>query len=146
MKKHLVISDKVQDVGFRYWLQRLARYLYYFSLTGLLILYLFPGSLIGWLIWENSLRQPDFIPNPIGTSINHTLAFFYLSILGLFNYKTSFNQTAIFLLVLSIVLELSHLIVPNRSFQSLDLFANLLGTLLAIVIIFFYKRLKNGKI
>ena len=146
MKKHLVISDKVQDVGFRYWLQRLARYLYYFSLTGLLILYLFPGSLIGWLIWENSLRQPDFIPNPIGTSINHTLAFFYLSILGLFSYKTSFNQTAIFLLVLSIVLELSHLIVPNRSFQSLDLFANLLGTLLAIVIIFFYKRLKNGKI
>jgi len=146
MKKHLVISDKVQDVGFRYWLQRLARYLYYFSLTGLLILYLFPGSLIGWLIWENSLRQPDFIPNPIGTSINHTLAFFYLSILGLFNYKTSFNQTAIFLLVLSIVLELSHLIIPNRSFQSLDLFANLLGTLLAIVIIFFYKRLKNGKI
>ena len=146
MKKHFVISDKVQDVGFRYWLQRLARYLYYFSLTGLLILYLFPGSLIGWLIWENSLRQPDFIPNPIGTSINHTLAFFYLSILGLFNYKTSFNQTAIFLLVLSIVLELSHLIIPNRSFQSLDLFANLLGTLLAIVIIFFYKRLKNGKI
>ena len=146
MKKHLVISDKVQDVGFRYWLQRLARYLYYFSLTGLLILYLFPGSLIGWLIWGNFLRQPDFIPNPIGTSINHALAFFYLSILGLFSYKTSFNQTAIFLLVLSIVLELSHLIVPNRSFQSLDLFENLLGTLLAIVIIFFYKRLKNGKI
>ncbi len=104
MKKHLVISGKVQGVGFRYWLQKLARYLYYFSLTGLLILYLFPGSLIGWLIWGNSLRQPDFIPNPIGTSINHTLAFFYLSILGLLSYKTSFNQTAIFLLVLSIVL------------------------------------------
>ena len=124
----------------------IVRYLYYFSLTGLLILYLFPGSLIGWLIWEDFSRQPDFIPNPIGTSINHALAFFYLSILGLLSYKTSFNQTAIFLLVLSIVLELSHLIIPNRSFQSLDLFANLLGTLLAIVIIFFYKRLKNGKI
>ena len=117
-----------------------------FSLTGLLILYLFPGSLIGWLIWGDFSRQPDFIPNPIGTSINHALAFFYLSILGLLSYKTSFNQTAIFLLVLSIVLELSHLIIPNRSFQSLDLFANLLGTLLAIVVIFFYKRLKNGKI
>ena len=146
MKKHLVISGKVQGVGFRYWLQRLARYLYYFSLTGLLILYLFPGSLIGWLIWGNFLRQPDFIPNPIGTSINHALAFFYLSILGLFSYKTSFKQTVIFLLVLSTVLELFHLIIPNRSFQFLDLFANLLGTLLAIVIIFFYKRLKNGKI
>ena len=124
----------------------IVRYLYYFSLTGLLILYLFPGSLIGWLIWQDFSRQPDFIPNPIGTSINHALAFFYLSILGLFSYKTSFKQTVIFLLVLSTVLELFHLIIPNRSFQFLDLFANLLGTLLAIVIIFFYKRLKNGKI
>ncbi len=129
-----------------YQRNRIVHYLYYFSLTSLLILYLFPGSLIGWLIWGNFSRQPDFIPSPIGTSINHTLAFFYLSILGLFSYKISFNQTAIFLLVLSIALEPSHLIIPNRSFQSLDLFANLLGTLLAIVIIFFYKRLKNGKI
>ena len=125
---------------------RLIRYLYYFSLIGLLILYLFPGSLLGYFFYDDFERQPDFIPNPIGTSINHSLAFFYLSILGLVSYKTSFNQTAIFLSVLSIVLELSHLIIPNRSFQSLDLFANLLGTLLAIVIIFFYKRLKNGKI
>ena len=127
---------------------RIIRYLYYFSLTGLLILYLFPGSLIGYFLYEDLGRQPDLISNPLGTSINHALAFFYLSILGLISYmrETSFNQTIIFLLALSIVLELSHLIIPNRSFQSLDLFANLLGTLLAIVIIFFYKRLKNGKI
>ena len=52
----------------------------------------------------------------------------------------------IFLLVLSTILELSHLVIPNRSFQFLDLFANLLGTLLAIVVVFFYKRFKNGKI
>ena len=127
---------------------RIVRYLYYFSLTGLLILYLFPGSLIGYFLYEDLGRQPDLISNPLGTSINHALAFFYLSILGLISYmrETSFNQTIIFLLALSIVLELSHLIIPNRSFQSSDLFANLLGTLLAIVIIFFYKRLKNGKI
>ncbi len=106
---------------------RLIRYLYYLSLVGLLILYLYPGSLLGYFFWGDFKKQPDFIPNPFGTSINHALAFFYLSILGLFSYKTSFNQTAIFLLVLSIVLELSHLIIPNRSFQSLDLFANLLG-------------------
>ena len=127
---------------------RIVCYLYYFSLTGLLILYLFPGSLIGYFLYEDLGRQPDLISNPLGTSINHALAFFYLSILGLISYmrETSFNQTIIFLLALSIVLELSHLIIPNRSFQSSDLFANLLGTLLAIVIIFFYKRLKNGKI
>ena len=127
---------------------RIVRYLYYFSLTGLLILYLFPGSLIGYFLYGDFSRQPDMIPNPMGTSINHALAFFYLSILGLISYMrgAGFNQTIIFLIVLSLLLELSHLIIPNRSFQSLDLFANLLGTLLAIVIIFFYKRLKNGKI
>ena len=125
---------------------RLIRYLYYLSLVGLLILYLYPGSLLGYFFWGDFKKQPDFVPNPFGTSINHALAFFYLSIVGLISYKTSFNQTAIFLLVLSIVLELSHLIIPNRFFQSLDLFANLLGTLLAVVVIFFYKRLKNGKI
>ena len=127
---------------------RIVRYLYYFSLTGLLILYLFPGSLIGYFLYGDFSQQPDLIPNPMGTSINHALAFFYLSILGLISYMrgAGFNQTIIFLIVLSLLLELSHLIIPNRSFQSLDLFANLLGTLLAIVIIFFYKRLKNGKI
>ena len=127
---------------------RIVRYLYFFSFVGLLILYLFPGSLIGYLFYGDFSRQPDIIPNPLGTSINHTLAFFYLSILGLISYMrgTSFKQTLIFLVVVSLVLELSHLIIPNRSFQYLDLFANLLGTLLAIVIIFLYKRLKNGKI
>tara|TARA_B100001250_G_scaffold407600_1_gene428638 strand:+ start:195 stop:593 length:399 start_codon:yes stop_codon:yes gene_type:complete len=127
---------------------RIVRYLYYFSLTGLLILYLFPGSLIGYFFYGDFSRQPDMIPNPMGTSINHALAFFYLSILGLMSYMrgTGFNQTLIFLILLSLLLELSHLIIPNRSFQSLDLFANLLGTLLAIVIIFLYKKLKNGKI
>ena len=127
---------------------RIIRYLYYFSLTGLLILYLFPGSLIGYFLYGDFSQQPDMIPNPMGTSINHALAFFYLSILGLMSYMrgAGFNQTLIFLIVLSLLLELSHLIIPNRSFQSLDLFANLLGTLLAIVIIFLYKRLKNGKI
>ena len=127
---------------------RIVRYLYYFSLTGLLILYLFPGSLIGYFLYGNFSRQPDFIPNPLGTSINHALAFFYLSLLGLISFmkETNFKQNLIFLLILSVISELSHLIIPNRSFQSLDLVANLLGTLLAIVIIFFYKRLKNGKI
>jgi len=127
---------------------RIVRYLYYFSFAGLLILYLFPGSLIGYFLYGDFGQQPDFIPNPLGTSINHALAFFYLSMLGLISYMrgAEFNQTLIFLIVLSLLLELSHLIIHNRSFQSLDLFANLLGTLLAIVIIFFYKRLKNGKI
>ena len=127
---------------------RIVRYLYNFSLTSLLILYLFPGSLIGYFLYGDLGKQPDMIPNPIGTSINHALAFFYLTTIGLISYinQTSFNKILIFLLTLSLFLELSHLLIPNRSFESLDLFANLLGTFLAIVIIFLYKKFKYGKI
>ena len=121
------------------------KFFYYFSLTVLLILYLFPGSLIGYLLYGDFGKQPDLIPNPIGTSINHALAFFYLSILALISYmrESSFKQTIIFLIVLSIVLELFHSVIPNRSFQFLDLFGNLLGTLMAIFIIIFYKKYKK---
>ena len=127
---------------------RIVRYLYNFSLTGLLIIYLFPGSLIGYFLYGDLGKQPDMIPNPIGTSINHALAFFYLTTIGLISYlnQTSFNKILIFLITLSLFLELSHLFIPNRSFESLDLFANLLGTFLAIVIIFLYKKFKYGKI
>ena len=74
--------------------------------------------------------------------------YYTTAILGLINYMrgSGFKHTLICLIALSLILELSHLIIPNRSFQSLDLLSNLLGTLLAIVIIFFYKRFKNGKI
>jgi len=124
---------------------KLIKYLYYFSLIALFILYLFPGSIIGYLFYGDFGKQPDFIPNPIGTSINHALAFLYLSILGLISYMRdkSFNQTSIFLISLSIILELSHYFIPNRSFEFLDLFANLLGTLIAIFIIIIYKKYKK---
>ena len=127
---------------------RIVRYLYNLSLVGLLILYLFPGSLIGYFLYGDLGRQPDLIPNPLGTSINHALAFLYLTILGLLSYlnKTSFKKALIFLVALSLLSELLHLIIPNRSFQYLDIFANLLGTFMAIVIIFLYKKFKYGKI
>ena len=124
---------------------KLIKYLYYFSLIALLILYLFPGSLIGYLLYEDFGTQPDFIPNPIGTSINHALAFLYLSILGSISYMRDkrFNKNMIFLISLSIILELSHYFTPNRSFEFLDLFANLIGTLIAIFIIITYKKYKK---
>ena len=124
------------------------RYLFYFSFIVLLILYLFPGSLIGYFLYGDFAKQPDLIPNPLGTSINHALAFLYLTILGLISYlnETSFRKVLIFLITLSIFSELSHLVIPNRSFQYLDTFANLLGTLTAIVIIFLYRKFKYGKI
>ena len=124
---------------------KLIKYLYYFSLIALLILYLYPGSLIGYFFYGDFGKQPDLIPNPTGTSINHAIAFLYLSILGLTSHMRdkSFNQIIIFLISLSIILELSHYFIPNRSFEFLDLFGNLLGAILAIFIIIFYKKYKK---
>ena len=52
---------------------KLTECVYYFSLLVLLILYLFPGSLIGYFLYGNLGQQPNLITNPIGTSINHLI-------------------------------------------------------------------------
>ena len=124
---------------------KMIKYLYYFSLIALFILYLFPGSLIGYLLYGDLGKQPDLIPNPIGTSINHALAFLYLSMLGLISYmrNKNYNQFCIFLVSLSIILELSHYFIPNRSFEFLDLLGNLIGTLIAMIVIISYKKYKK---
>ena len=124
---------------------KLLEYSYYFSLIILFVLYLFPGSLIGYFLYGNLSQQPDFISNPIGTSINHLIFFVYLSILGLTvrlrdkNFLNSFS----FLFILSVMLELSHCLISNRAFEYYDLFANSLGVVIAYLLINIFSRLKN---
>ena len=121
------------------------KYLFYFSFIILLIIYLFPGSLIGFFLYGNLGRQPDLISNPLGTSINHLIFFFYLSILGFFlrnNHKKFVNSFS-FLFLISIILELLHFFIPNRAFELNDLYANSLGVLMAYFIFKFSKKLKN---
>ena len=122
-----------------------SKYLFYFSFIILLILYLFPGSLIGYFLYGNLGQQPDFISNPIGTSINHLIFFFYLSILGFIfqiNQKKFVNGFS-FLFSISIILELLHYFIPNRAFELNDLYANSLGVLIAYFVIKFFKKIKN---
>lgn len=115
---------------------KLLEYLYYFSLVILLILYLFPGSLIGYFLYGNLGQQPDLIPNPIGTSINHFIFFSYITLLGLMlrsrtkNILTNFKT----LIILSIILELLHTVVPNRAFETYDLIANVLGVIIILIL------------
>lgn len=111
-------------------------YLYYFSLFVLFALYLFPGSLIGYLLYRDLGQQPYLISNPIGTSINHLIYFFYLTILSQivrFRLKKFFTNLY-FIFFISIILEISHLVVPNRAFEYYDLLANVLGVILVIII------------
>ena len=121
------------------------KYLFYFSFIILLILYLFPGSLIGYFLYGNLETQPDFISNPIGTSINHLISFFYLSILGFIfrNNQKKFINSFSFLFLISVILELLHHFIPNRAFELKDLYANSLGVVLAFLIFKFFKKLQN---
>tara|TARA_B100001027_G_scaffold22496_1_gene13257 strand:+ start:73 stop:465 length:393 start_codon:yes stop_codon:yes gene_type:complete len=121
------------------------KYLFYFSFIILLILYLFPGSLIGYFLYGDMGEQPDFISNPIGTSINHLVFFFYLSILGFIfrSNKRKFVNSFSFLFLISIILELLHYLIPNRAFELNDLYANSLGVLLAYLIFKLFKKTRN---
>ena len=115
--------------------------LYYLSLITLLILYLFPGSIIGYLLYGDLGTQPNLIENPIGTSINHFLYFLFLAFLGsIFNSnKKKFINSFFFLLTLSIILELLHFIIPNRAFELNDVIANSAG----VVCVYFLSSLKK---
>jgi len=121
------------------------KYLFNFSFIILLILYLFPGSIVGFFLYGNLGKQPDLISNPLGTSINHLIFFFYFSILGflLRNNNRKFIYSFSFLFLVSIILELLHYFIPNRAFELNDLYANSLGVLMAYFIFKIYKKLKN---
>jgi glycopeptide antibiotics resistance protein len=72
-------------------------------------------------------------------------AFSLLSIIGIFTYKNSkkLNFLNIYLVLLSIILEILHIFIPVRSFEFPDLFGNLLGVLIILMINFFYKKYEN---
>ena len=123
-------------------------YLYYLSLIALLILYLFPGSIIGYLLYGDLGKQPNLIESPIGTSINHFFYFFLLSLLG-FVYnsnKKKFSNSILFLFILSIFLELLHFVVPNRAFELNDIIANSVGVAVVYFLFFLKKKFTNEKI
>ena len=107
----------------------------------LIIFYLYPGSIFGCYIYNNCNIQPQITTNFMISSnywisSNHFYVFIILSALGFFAYqntkKIKFLTTYLFLL--SIILELFHLIIPNRGFEWSDLFGNTLGLIFVIVI------------
>ena len=108
----------------------------------LIILYLFPGSLIGLIFYKNVLKQPQITSDFLNISSNHFYAFFILTALGILTIKKT-KILILYLIVLSIVLEISHIILPNRSFQHADLIGNITGVILPLLILIIYKFFKN---
>ena len=106
-----------------------------------IIFYIYPGSIFGYLIYGNLSKQPQVTPDFYFSS-NHVYAFFIVSLLG-FVSNTNKKFYTIYFIFLSIFLELSHIIIPNRSFQFEDLFGNILGVLISIIIIKIYYYLEK---
>ena len=117
------------------------KYSYYLSIFALIILYLYPGSLIGYFLYGNLGTQPKIFSNPFGTSINHLICFSFITILAkiISHRLKNFYIDVRFILFLSIFLELSHLLIPNRAFEFLDLFGNVLGVLIVIILFKLFK-------
>ena len=106
---------------------------FYFFNFFLILLYLYPGSLLGLLIYDNEKIQPQ-ITSDFLISSNHFYVFATLSILGFLTFS-KFHQAKnliIYLVFLSIILETFHIVIPKRSFQWSDLFGNLIGVLVVI--------------
>ena len=116
------------------------KYIFHFSVLFLIIISLWPGSLLGFLFYGDWGQQPDLVENPFGTTINHFIYYIYLSLLGFFIYLKSenFKKLVYGLFFLSITLELLHFIIPNRSFQLADLLGNILGVMVAYLVIKIY--------
>ena len=114
--------------------------IFYFTNFLLIFLYLFPGSVLGWLIYDDRTIQPQITSDFIISS-NHFYLFVFITIIGFFTFKKK-NQLKIlvlYLIILSIILEIFHLVIPDRSFQWSDLFGNFLG----VVIVIFVNKLIN---
>ena len=116
------------------------KFIFHISVLFLIIISLYPGSLLGYLFYGDLGQQPNLIDNPFGTTINHFIFYFYISILGFCIYlrNDNFKKMVYGLFTLSIMLEILQFIVPNRAFQLQDLVGNFLGVLVAYFLVKIY--------
>ncbi len=121
------------------------KYIFHISVLFLIIISLYPGSLLGYFFYSDLSRQPNLVPNPFGTSINHFACYLYISLLGFFLYlkNENFKRLVYSLLFLSVILEGFHFIIPNRSFQLSDLIGNMLGVIVAYFVVKTYLLFKS---
>ena len=110
--------------------------IFHFFNIVLIVFYLFPGSLLSWFVYKDLEQQPQITNDFIGIASNHFYGFFVLSFLGILSYSKhkKFDLLIKYLLLLSVLLELSHLLIPVRGFQFGDLFGNILGVVLVLLV------------
>ena len=117
------------------------RVLFHILILLLITLSLYPGSILGFLLYGDFRLQPQITKDFLYISSQHLYVYFLISVLGFFSYlrDRKFKLIVIYLFFLSIILEVAHHIIPERSFQIVDLTGNILGVLIAYTIVLIYK-------
>ena len=112
----------------------------------IIILYLYPGSILGWILYGNLKSQPQLTGDFLSLSSNHFYTFLILSSIAVLSYSNNskkLNYIFLYLLFISISLELTHLVIPNRSFQYEDLIGNMSGVIISYILIKLYELLRR---
>jgi len=114
--------------------------IFYLINCSLIFLYLYPGSLLGQVIYGSKKIQPQITPDFIISS-NHFYVFILVSLIGFLTFLNIrlVKILTVYLILLSIILECFHLIIPGRTFQWSDLFGNLIG----VTVVILFKNLIN---
>ena len=108
---------------------------FHFSNLILIIFYLYPGSIFGYFLYDNSSIQPQ-ITRDFLISSNHFYVFILFSSIGILAYRNSKNINFLinYFFLLSFILELLHMLILNRSFEISDLFGNIIGVAVVVII------------
>ena len=122
------------------------KFIFHIANISLIVFYLFPGSIMGYLLYNDHTTQPQLTPDFIVSS-NHVYVFTIISLLGFVTYKKnkSFKIIVAYLFFIAIFLELAHIIIPERGFEIKDLGGNIFGVVISLVVFLILKlRKKNG--
>ena len=113
---------------------KLLKYLFFFSIFFLFLLYVLPGELIEF--------NPPKERTVFQGSIKHFYYFSYLTSLGLFVYfkEKNYLKIVFLLFLLSAFVEVIHLYIPGREFSYYDILANVSGYFFGFLIITLLKK------
>ena len=116
--------------------------IFYSANIVLIFLYLFPGSLIGCFLYNDCKIQPQITRDLPFISTNHVFAFVLMSLIAWLTYFRSSNINWVFyyLFFLSIILEVFHLLIPERGFELADVIGNLLGVFIILITYKIFKK------
>jgi len=121
-------------------MDKILKIIFHSSILFLIIFSLYPGNIFGLLIYGDSSINPTLFSISFAGYIEHFIAYFFISIIGLITYlrDDKFIKVIYVLLLLSVLFEVLQTLIPNRQFEIYDIVANTLAIALAYSIVKIY--------